>query len=91
MVNAGFLLSLGIAFVVMATTMPLPTLQAIFAGLPVAANQINVGLFMDAMHRMFLIMAVVSLIAALPSSMRGPKYIHAGQGDAVSAESATVG
>ncbi len=82
MVNAGFLLSLGIAFVVMATTMPLATLQAIFAGLPVAANQINVDLFMDAMHRMFLIMAVLSLIAAIPSSMRGPKYIHAGQGEA---------
>jgi EmrB/QacA subfamily drug resistance transporter len=81
LVNTGFLLSLGVAFVVMATTMPLSTLQAIFAGLPVAANQINVSLFMDAMHRMFQIMAVVSLIAAVPSLMRGPKYVHAGQGE----------
>lgn len=80
LVNAGFLLSLGVAFVVMATTMPISTLQAIFAGLPVAANEVNVGLFMDAMHRMFQIMAVVSLIAAIPSSMQGPKYVHAGQG-----------
>jgi EmrB/QacA subfamily drug resistance transporter len=76
MVTSGFLLSLGIAFVIMATTMPLTTLQAIFAGLPVAANALNVDLFMDAMHKMFLLMAVVSLIAAVPSAMRGPKYGH---------------
>jgi EmrB/QacA subfamily drug resistance transporter len=77
MITTGFLLSLGVAFVIMATTMPLSTLQAIFAGLPVAANELNVNLFMDAMHKMFLLMAGVSLIAAIPSSMRGPKHIQA--------------
>ena len=76
MITSGFLLSLGVAFVIMAASMPLSTLQAIFAGLPVAANEINVVLFMDAMHRIFLLMAVISLIAAIPSSMRGPKYVH---------------
>jgi MFS family permease len=80
MITTGFLLSLGFAFVIMATTMPLSALQAIFAGLPVAANQINVDLFMDAMHKMFLLMAVVSLIAAIPSSLRGPKSV-AGKSD----------
>jgi hypothetical protein len=32
------------------------------------------------MHRMFLLMAVVSLIGAVPSLMRGPKSIHAERG-----------
>jgi hypothetical protein len=80
MITTGFLLSLGVAFVIMATSMPLSTLQAIFAGLPVAANALNVDLFMDAVHKMFLLMAVVSLIGAVPSLMRGPKSIHAERG-----------
>jgi EmrB/QacA subfamily drug resistance transporter len=75
MVTMGFLLSLGVAFVIMATTMPLSTLQAIFAGLPVAANELNVGLFLDAMHKMFWLMAVLSVVAAIPSSLRGAKYV----------------
>jgi MFS family permease len=75
MITTGFLLSLGVAFVIMATSMPLSTLQAIFAGLPVAASELNVDLFMDAMHKTFLIMALMSLVAAVPSSMRGPKQV----------------
>jgi EmrB/QacA subfamily drug resistance transporter len=77
MITTGFLLSLGVAFVIMATSMPLSTLQAVFAGLPVAANALNVNLFMDSMHRMFLLMAGMSLAAAIPSSMRGPKHVRA--------------
>jgi len=76
MITTGFLLSLGLAFVIMASTMPLSTLQAIFAGLPVAANELNVDLFLDAMHRMFWLMAVLSVVAAIPSALRGAKYIH---------------
>lgn len=76
MITTGFLLSLDAAFVVLATSMPLSILQDIFAGLPVAANELNVGLFMDAMHETFLIMALFSLVAAVPSLMRGPKRAH---------------
>jgi EmrB/QacA subfamily drug resistance transporter len=75
MVTSGFLLSLGVAFAILADSMPLSTLQAIFAGLPVAANALNVDLFMDAMRKIFLMVAAISLIAAIPSSMRGPKRI----------------
>jgi len=77
MITTGFLLSLGVAFVIMAGSMPLSTLQAIFAGLPVGANALNVDLFMDAMHKIFLMVAAFSLIAAVPSSMRGPRRIQA--------------
>ena len=73
MVTSGFLLSLGIAFAIIAGSMPLSTVQAIFAGLPIAANALNVNLFMDAMHKIFLMVATISLVAAIPSSMRGPK------------------
>jgi EmrB/QacA subfamily drug resistance transporter len=76
MVTSGFLLSLGVAFVIMAESMPLSTLQAIFAGLPVSANEVNVDLFMDAMHKIFLLIGIISLIAAIPSSMRGPRYVY---------------
>jgi MFS family permease len=76
MVTSGFLLSLGVAFVIMAESMPLSTLQAIFAGLPVSANEVNVDLFMDAMHKIFLLMGIISLIAAIPSFMRGSRYVH---------------
>jgi EmrB/QacA subfamily drug resistance transporter len=75
MVTSGFLLSLGVAFAIIAGSMPLSTVQAIFAGLPIASNALNVDLFMDAMHKIFLMVAVVSLIAAIPSSMRGPKPV----------------
>jgi hypothetical protein len=77
MVTTGFLLSLGVAFVIMAGSMPLSTLQAIFAGLPVGANALDINLFMDAMHKIFLMVATMSLIAAVPSSMRGPRKIQA--------------
>jgi hypothetical protein len=77
MVTTGFLLSLGVAFAMMATSMPPSTLQAVFAGLPVAANALNVDLFIAVMHNIFLLMAIISLIAAVPSSMRGSRHIQA--------------
>jgi MFS family permease len=77
MVTTGFLLSLGVAFAIMATSMPLSTLQAIFAGLPVTANALRIDLFISAMHKIFLMVAIISLIAAVPSSMRGSRHIQA--------------
>ncbi len=69
--NTGFLLSLGIAFAIMAASVPLSTLQNIFAGLPVAPGQLTPGLFVDSMRKIFLLMGSISLIAAVPSSLRG--------------------
>jgi MFS family permease len=77
MITVGFLLSMGVAFVILASSMPLSTLEAIFAGLPVGANAVNIDLFTMAMHEMFLLMAVISLVAAVPSSLRGPKIEYA--------------
>lgn len=69
--NTGSLLSLGIAFAIMATTMPESILQAIFAGLPVPQGAINLGLFIQAMHEIFLFMAALSATAAVASFLRG--------------------
>ncbi len=73
LVNTGFLLSLGVSFVILAGSMPLSTLQAIFAGETVAAGALDLSLFVGAMHSIFLVMAALSLLAAIPSSLRGPK------------------
>jgi MFS family permease len=73
MITTGFLLSIGIAFVILATSMPISTLEAIFAGLPIAANELNVAFFMDAVHRIFLLLAGINAAAAAISSLRGPK------------------
>ena len=71
--NLGFLLSLGLAFVVLATGMPVTVLQDIFAGQPVAATAVNIGRFMDSYHLIFEIVAVISLIGAIPSYFRGSR------------------
>jgi hypothetical protein len=79
MITCGFLLSLGIAFAILASSIPLSALQSLFAGLPISAGQVNVDLFMGAMHKCFILMTIVSLIAAVPSFMRGPKYVYQSQ------------
>jgi EmrB/QacA subfamily drug resistance transporter len=66
LVNVGMLLSLGISFAILASSMPLTTLQEIFAGLP-PSSPIDPNLFIQAMHTIFRFMAGLSLIAAISS------------------------
>src|SRR3989454_1027417 len=68
--NVGFLVSLGLAFAIMASRMPLPVMQAIFAGLPVPQGQLEIGAFMDAFHQIFYVIAAISLVGAIPASIR---------------------
>jgi hypothetical protein len=72
LVTTGALLSLSISFAVLATSIPINVLQAIFAGLqfPSGATP-SVDLFIAPMHTIFWIMAIVSLIAIVPSALRG--------------------
>jgi len=71
LVTTGALLSLSISFAVLATSIPVNTLQAVFAGIPVPSGAPSVDLFIGPMHTIFLIMAVMSLIAIVPSALRG--------------------
>lgn len=71
--NVGFLLSIGISFAIMAQSMPQSVLEAVFAGEALKSGAINLALYAVAQSRIFLIMAVVSFIAAIPSWTRGPE------------------
>ncbi|MDV3278563.1 MAG: MFS transporter [Nitrososphaerales archaeon] len=73
LVNTGFLLSLGFAFAIMAVSVPISTLQAIFAGQAVTIDPLGIQLFIGSMRKVFMVMAAVSLIAAIPASMTGPR------------------
>lgn len=71
LVNTGFLLSLGFAFAIMAASVPITTLQAIFSGQAVSIDPVGITRFIDAMRKVFTVMATVSLFAAVPASMTG--------------------
>src|SRR5207247_8775827 len=72
LVTTGALLSLSISFAVLATSIPINVLQAIFAGLqlPPGATP-SVDLFIGPMHIIFCIMAIMRLVARVPSALRG--------------------
>lgn len=69
--NVGSLVSLGLVFAIFGATVPLSSLQAIFAGLTPPAGSLSISLFIGAMHQAFLILGVISLIAAIPASQTG--------------------
>ncbi len=71
LVTTGALLSLSISFAVLATSIPINVLQAVFAGLPVPSGAPSVSLFIGPMHTIFWIMAAMSLVAIVPSALRG--------------------
>ena len=69
LINTGFLMSLGIAFAVMANSVPSTVLQEIFSGTAVAINSAVKGNFVNALHGLFLLMGFVSPFAAIPAFM----------------------
>jgi len=71
LVTTGALLSLSVSFAVLATSIPLNVLQAVFAGIPLPSGAPSVDLFIGPMHTIFIIMAAMSLIAVVPSALRG--------------------
>jgi MFS family permease len=75
LVTTGALLSLAMVFVVLATSIPLNVLQAVFAGeTPGGSNASNIALFVGPMHTTFMIMGIMSLVAVIPSALRGHKF-----------------
>jgi EmrB/QacA subfamily drug resistance transporter len=71
LVTTGALLSLSISFAVLATSISPTVLQAVFAGLPLPSGAPSADLFVGSMHTIFLIMAAMSLVAVVPSALRG--------------------
>lgn len=69
LINAGFLLSLGMAFAVMATSVPPLVLQEIFSGSSVSIDPLVVSHFVGGLHGLFLLMGSISLFAVVPAYM----------------------
>jgi EmrB/QacA subfamily drug resistance transporter len=67
--NTGFLLSLGLAFAVMAASVPDTVLQAIFSGASGGISPLIEGRFIGSIHGLFLILGFISLFAAVPAYM----------------------
>jgi EmrB/QacA subfamily drug resistance transporter len=86
LINAGFLLSLGIAFAVMAVSVPSSVLQQIFSGSSVAIGQSVIDRFVGSLHSLFLLMGVVSLFAVVPAYLAKKPRTALGQGPAAGAE-----
>src|SRR5438093_478557 len=84
LVTTGVLLSLSITFAIMATIIPLNTLQAIFAGENVGSTS-NVDLFVGPMRIIWLVMAAVSLVtewdylAKIVAESRDPGRVKLGE------------
>jgi EmrB/QacA subfamily drug resistance transporter len=84
LINAGFLLSLGIAFATMASSVPSTVLQEIFSGSSVAISPRQLDSFVGALHGLFLLMGFVSLFAAVPAFLAKKstlKYAVAGKSE----------
>lgn len=86
LVTTGALLSLSTAFVVLATNIPYTLLQTVFAGETPTGSSNNIGLFIGPMHTTFLIMGVMSLVAVIPSALRGQKFAGVSESKAVNSE-----
>ncbi len=67
LINTGFLLSLGMAFAVMAASVPTTVLQAIFSGDAVAVPPLVIDEFTGSLHALFLIMGSISLASVVPA------------------------
>ena len=76
LVTTGALLSLSMSFVVLATKIDQKILQAVFAGeIPQGFNAAaSNSLFIGPMHTIFLIMGIISLVAVVPSALRGQNF-----------------
>jgi EmrB/QacA subfamily drug resistance transporter len=69
LINAGFLLSLGIAFAVMATSVPSNVLQEIFSGNTVSISPLQLQSFVSSIRGLFILMGFISLFSAVPAFM----------------------
>lgn len=76
LINTGFLLSLGIAFAVMATSVPTAVLQEIFSGSSVSISPVQLQSFVGSLHGLFLLLGLISLFSVVPVFMtKKPKLM----------------
>lgn len=73
--NAGNMASLALGFSIMAGLIPRATLLAVFSGESVS-TPIDVGGFMSALHILFAVSFVLTILAALSNALRGHEARH---------------
>lgn len=73
MFNVGNLFSLGLVFAIFGASISVGALQAIFAGKVPPGGAIDIVAFTNAQHEIFLILAIFSFIALIPTSQIGKK------------------
>jgi len=71
---AGASFSIGLAFFVLTSSVPIYELQKIFVGGTALANAPWVGQFIDSIHDVYYLSAAFLLIGIIPSSMRGRPF-----------------
>lgn len=73
LLNTGSTISLGITLTIMSSVLPLSAIQQIFLGTASASTPFTEGAgFLTAIHLIFLISAILVLLAIVPSVLRGP-------------------
>lgn len=72
MMNVGNIISLAITMAVITTSVTSEALQGLFTGTQVGSKGINVVLFMNGLHMVFIFSFIVCLVGAFLSYLRGP-------------------
>ena len=75
MVNLGTIISLAITLVAISSAVTSEALQGLFTGTHVGSEGINIFLFMQGLHVVFLISFIFSLVGALLSSFGGQRPV----------------
>lgn len=76
LLNSGQTMSIALTMAIVSTAMSYDTLVALFAGSSDAAHSLNAAAFMDGLHKVFTVGALLSVIAIVCSMMRGPEIRH---------------
>ena len=73
LLNTGNVFSVGMVLALVAATVPPSTMLAIFAGEPTATNPQGLTHFVQGLNLAFAFMALMAVISAVLSAMRGEK------------------
>ena len=73
LLNSGQTMSIALTMAIISTAMSYQTLVTLFTGSADAAKALDATAFMDGLHKVFIVSALMSVIAIVSSLMRGPE------------------
>lgn len=77
LLNSGQTMSIALTMAIIATAMSYETLVSLFSGSAQAAQALDAAAFMDGLHKVFLVSALLSVIAIVCSMLRGAEVPRA--------------